>query len=195
MANESGLMNLLDVPWTGVDQSLIFAFMERWYPETNSFHFPWGEMTITLHDVKFILGISIEGSDVFPEFNKDWVIQHFSELYGVEEDVFRKKHIKKGGIQAKMMLDWLRNVNANEVADNDICATAVGLLLGLTLLTDKSTTRVDEKLVALALNYDQVNQYAWGAWTLAYLYRQLGKVTRTETKGIAGCLVLLYVSI
>ncbi|MCI07389.1 serine/threonine-protein phosphatase 7 long form-like protein [Trifolium medium] len=30
---------------------LITAFVERWYPDTLSFHMSWGEMTITLDDV------------------------------------------------------------------------------------------------------------------------------------------------
>jgi len=34
---------------------------ERWQEETNSFHLPVGEMTITLDDVACLLGIPITG--------------------------------------------------------------------------------------------------------------------------------------
>ncbi|CAN0846935.1 Protein MAINTENANCE OF MERISTEMS [Linum grandiflorum] len=36
-------------------------FIERWQPDTNSFHLPFGEMTITLHDVRYILHVLTDG--------------------------------------------------------------------------------------------------------------------------------------
>ena len=34
-----------------IDRALISA-LERWQPDTNTFHMPRGEMTIMLHDVQ-----------------------------------------------------------------------------------------------------------------------------------------------
>ncbi|KAL8158467.1 hypothetical protein V2J09_000004 [Rumex salicifolius] len=64
LARETGLTGLLDFDFEKVDHALINAFVERWYPETNSFHFPWDEITITLHGVTFLLGLRIEGYEV-----------------------------------------------------------------------------------------------------------------------------------
>ncbi|RYQ89604.1 hypothetical protein Ahy_B09g096160 isoform B [Arachis hypogaea] len=44
------------------DNSLISALVERWRPETHTFHLLWGEVTITLQDVAYHLGIRAHGN-------------------------------------------------------------------------------------------------------------------------------------
>ncbi|CAN0903295.1 Serine/threonine-protein phosphatase 7 long form homolog [Linum grandiflorum] len=47
--------------------------MERWRPETNTFHMYHGEMIITLEDVSFITGLQVDGAVVFEEYpDKDY---------------------------------------------------------------------------------------------------------------------------
>ncbi|QHO16421.1 uncharacterized protein DS421_10g303390 [Arachis hypogaea] len=46
------------------DNSLISTLLERWHPETHMFHLPWGEVTITLQDVAFHLGLRAHGNPV-----------------------------------------------------------------------------------------------------------------------------------
>ncbi|MBA0680966.1 hypothetical protein Goari_012634, partial [Gossypium aridum] len=50
-----------------LDPKLISVFVERWRPETHTFHLPCGECTITLEDVQLQLGLSVDGS-VLTEF-------------------------------------------------------------------------------------------------------------------------------
>ena len=47
-----------------IDWPLITCLVERWWPETHTFHVPVGEMTITLQDVAIILGLRIDRSTV-----------------------------------------------------------------------------------------------------------------------------------
>lgn len=49
-----------------VDQSLLAALVDRWRPETSTFHLPCGEMTPTLQDVSYLLGLPLAGSAVGP---------------------------------------------------------------------------------------------------------------------------------
>ena len=83
---KSGLLPLCSIGYEVADKGLIIAFVERWHKDTNSFHLPVGEMTITLDDVSSILHIPIVGQ--FPTYEalsydeaKDLLI----ELLGVSE--------------------------------------------------------------------------------------------------------------
>jgi len=44
-----------------MSHELVCAMAERWHEETNNFHLPVGEMTITLDDVACLLDIPIAG--------------------------------------------------------------------------------------------------------------------------------------
>ena len=47
-----------------LDRALITALVERWRPETHTFHLTVGEATITLQDVAVIMRLFIEGQAV-----------------------------------------------------------------------------------------------------------------------------------
>ncbi|XP_021715244.1 protein MAIN-LIKE 1-like [Chenopodium quinoa] len=61
----SGLSHLPEIMFRRFDWSLISAFVERRQPDTNTFHMPFWEITIMLHDVYHILGLRVDGSMVF----------------------------------------------------------------------------------------------------------------------------------
>ncbi|CAN0881962.1 Serine/threonine-protein phosphatase 7 long form homolog [Linum grandiflorum] len=52
---------------------LCLTLIERWRPETNTFHMYYSKMAITLEDVSFITGLSVDGAAVFEEYrDKDY---------------------------------------------------------------------------------------------------------------------------
>ena len=55
-----GLEGLFRAPSREIDHGLISALVEQWRPETDIFHLPHGEMSITLEDVEVILGLPID---------------------------------------------------------------------------------------------------------------------------------------
>jgi hypothetical protein len=59
--NMSGLTPLLTSGYENISHGFVCAMTERWHKETNNFHLPVGEMTITLDDVACLLCIPITG--------------------------------------------------------------------------------------------------------------------------------------
>ena len=55
-----GLEGLFRAPSKEIDHCLISALVERWRPETYTFHLPHGEMSITLEDVEVIFRLPID---------------------------------------------------------------------------------------------------------------------------------------
>ncbi|CAN0846674.1 Serine/threonine-protein phosphatase 7 long form homolog [Linum grandiflorum] len=53
------------------DPHLITALMERWRPETNTFHMYHGEVSITLQDVVHLTGLSVSGDALYVEYEKE----------------------------------------------------------------------------------------------------------------------------
>jgi len=55
----SSLLHLCDVLYDYPDTGLILGFVGRWQPETNSFHLPIGDLTISLDDVWSLIHLPI----------------------------------------------------------------------------------------------------------------------------------------
>ncbi|XP_066328824.1 protein MAIN-LIKE 1-like isoform X2 [Miscanthus floridulus] len=63
----AGFLELVRVVNYGLpplDPALLTAAVDRWRPETHTFHLPYGEMTLTMLDVKAIFGLRLEGLPV-----------------------------------------------------------------------------------------------------------------------------------
>jgi len=67
--SEAGLLTIGRLAESGsvkLDRSLLTALVDRWRPETHTFHLPCGEMSPTLQDVAMLLGLPISGDAVGP---------------------------------------------------------------------------------------------------------------------------------
>ncbi|KAF3789151.1 hypothetical protein EJ110_NYTH07253 [Nymphaea thermarum] len=54
---DCGLKESISLAMQHINGSLVHAVAERWNPRTNTFWFPWGEMTITLDEFSSIMGL------------------------------------------------------------------------------------------------------------------------------------------
>jgi len=86
MVKGFGLFLLTTYNHHTIDKGLLFAFSKRWDTETNTFHLPVGEMTmtITLDDMESLLHIPITREFYnFEHTDKEAAISVLVDLLGV----------------------------------------------------------------------------------------------------------------
>lgn len=176
--------------------ALITAFVERWHPETNTFHMPFGEMSITLLDVEQILGVRCSGEPVRPVVVDENVERTMIELLAPGVDLGLLEAIGVDGIDSKSLIMstmWMVGRNPSSMTPALRASCYLAYLFGSTLCPNKSGNMVPAKVVALFNDLERASNLAWGAATLAFLYDQLGKASRAKAKQLSGCMTLLEV--
>ncbi|RYQ90060.1 hypothetical protein Ahy_B09g096354 isoform D [Arachis hypogaea] len=159
----AGLYHLarLNNRWFRLDEALVSAFVERWRPETHTFHMPFGECTITLQDVAYQLGLPVDGryvSGCLSEFHET-----FGECpEGADEDTVRR-----------------------------YARAYIMMLLGTQLFADKSGNRVHIRWLPFVARLEEMGTYIWGSAALAWLYRCMCRVANRNVIKLAGPLQLL----
>ncbi|CAI0430245.1 unnamed protein product [Linum tenue] len=96
----TGLSHLAGCMMQHLDTTLITAFVERWQPDTNTFHMPFGEISILLHDVHHILRIPVEGELMRDDPHPDVLKLDMHDLFRVPVD---------GPVGGKWKLKWFLN--------------------------------------------------------------------------------------
>ncbi|KAJ6700742.1 PROTEIN MAIN-LIKE 2 [Salix koriyanagi] len=162
LVEKAGFKYFRKIEAFSLDNQLISALVERWRKETNTFHLPGGEMTITLDEVALNLGLAIDGEPVVAVELED------SSAIPVCEKLLGKKptsNDRRGGI--------------------------LEAILGSTIFSTTSGNTVPVIFLPLFEDFEKAGKYAWGAAALAFLYRALGNATSKSQSTISGCLTLL----
>ncbi|KAK9707147.1 hypothetical protein RND81_07G175800 [Saponaria officinalis] len=171
---DGGLSHLSHCMTTNLDGNLISAFVERWQPDTNTFHMSFGEISIMLHDVYHILGIRVDGRKVFGN--------------GPVEDEDEEGNCRTEDECLKTRVATFLAVDVDDVVPpiykgGGLLTQKLRIVWNPTLFVDKSGDRVITRILGLFEDLSVVSEYAWGAATLAYLYRQLDMATRAGARG------------
>lgn len=185
----AGFGYLRMIPAISLDNPLISALVERWRRETNTFHFTVGEMTVTLEDVAYLLGLPVDGEAVIGVTYTSCEAVCI-KLLGKAPD----SGYTSGGM---VKLSWLKETFSQcpeDASMEDIarCTRAYLLyLVGSTIFSTTTGNKVPVMYLPLFENFDEAGKYAWGAAALSFLYRALGNASLRSQSTISGCLTLL----
>ncbi|QHN77378.1 uncharacterized protein DS421_19g652180 [Arachis hypogaea] len=140
----AGLYHLarLNESWFRLDKPLVSAFIERWRPETHTFHMPFGECTITLQDE--LLGVLPPANCIDKFIVKcTWFEETFSDLsQGADDETVRR-----------------------------YARAYIMMLLSTQLFGDKSGTCLHIRWLPYVARLEDMGQYSWGSAALSWLYR------------------------
>jgi len=183
-----------------MDAPLLTTFVDRWRPETHSFHLPCGEVSITLQDVAMILGLPLEGIAVTGIIQTDGWRDMVEALIGIRppeppEGVKDRK-------TSRVSSAWLRqNFNhcpqgTPQEAVERYARVWLWHVFGGFLFPDGSGNTISWMILPiLGQQWENIAQYSWGSATLAWMYRQLCDACRriANDSNLGGCAYLLQI--
>ncbi|XP_029147428.1 protein MAIN-LIKE 1-like [Arachis hypogaea] len=181
----AGLYHLarLNERWFRLDEALVSAFVERWRPETHTFHMPFGECPITLQDVAYQLGLPVDGryvSGCLSEFHlyiqggrPAWV--WFQELLGV---VPPPCQVQKYAVNCSWFQETFGECpdGADDETVRRYARAYIMMLLGTQLFGDKSGNRIHIRWLPYVARLEEMGTYSWASAALAWLYRCMYQV-------------------
>lgn len=161
-----------------LDPCLLTALVDRWRPETHTFHFRWGEMTPTLQDVSMITGLPLRGVPlVLPQPLSSWKAD-FEEEMG--RDIPRTRMGKEPrGVPISWLVDFIGF--PDNVGEDVVRKHLVAYILYLfSMMFPSGNGEVVNPIfiglaehIALPLDSSEIRQYSFGSAVLCQTYRGL----------------------
>ncbi|KAH0653135.1 hypothetical protein KY290_031422 [Solanum tuberosum] len=159
-----------------IGRSLITSLVERWHPETHTFHIRTGEAMITLQDVEILYGLPVKGNPVVgyepQRYVVDWqnICQRQLGFTPHPQD-FKYSSLMVSALNAQLRLqprfpDLATQYIANEKARCYMFWMIVGIMLA-----DTSGGLLKLMYLAMLEGITAVGYCSWGSATLACLYR------------------------
>ncbi|XP_026419939.1 protein MAIN-LIKE 2-like [Papaver somniferum] len=206
----SGLADAAENSMLEHDRVAISAFVERLYPETDTFHMSFGEMTITPDDVVQIVRLPVHGKGVRAEFTKQL---EWTKLYDLTKKCLcwdeetsttefkRCMKYRTRQFNISTLMDMFNGTKEKQekgtLTDEQVKHADTAYLLcvlGCVIFPNTSGNRVDTNLLQLLDPLEKVHEYSWGTTCHAWLMEELRKTSRVGIIQVARNVSLLQVS-
>ncbi|KAL0378999.1 UNVERIFIED_CONTAM: Serine/threonine-protein phosphatase 7 long form [Sesamum radiatum] len=102
-----GFLGVLQCGHIEIDQHLITALVERWRPETHTFHCPIGEAIVTLQDIAIIWALPLQGNLITGVDAKCTTQQWQNYCHQLLEFQPDERAIKNSRIKSTVLHEWL----------------------------------------------------------------------------------------
>ncbi|CAN1142039.1 Protein MAIN-LIKE 2, partial [Linum perenne] len=155
-------------------KKLVTALIERWRPETNTFHLVPGEATITLEDVEVLTGLPTTGRPLIVSPDEQPVPEICEQWLGIQPppNAVQGRTIKVAWV--KRLFDRLPDGASGEVITYHARAYTWVLVAGV-LLADRNGDHIPVHLLQLIGDPRVASTYSWGSAVLAWLYKVMGR--------------------
>nr|XP_016475516.1 PREDICTED: serine/threonine-protein phosphatase 7 long form homolog [Nicotiana tabacum] len=177
---DTGFSWIIEIDRLQIDWALITAMIERWRPETHTFHLPIGEATITLEDVEVLFGLPVDGILVaYPHAPRDYRGVHYQHILQRLIDFQSAEETALSGASRLQMTPARQHLAAMdaEIMDDSPAEdidwhTRLLLLLmfGGVMFPNTSGNLVSLRFLHHLERLDDLPSYSWGATVLGYLF-------------------------
>ncbi|XBI50652.1 hypothetical protein VPH35_114031 [Triticum aestivum] len=169
-----------------INHGTMTTLIDRWRPETHSFHLSCGDMTVTLEDMAMISGLPINEEAL----TGTTVTANWRDRVGQLTGVFPVPPEEGERDSEKVLHHWLREERVvvcpsddNEIVVQQHALAYLWYLLTRVVFPDSTGNKAQWIFLDLLSDWDR--KYSWGLGALAYLYRQLNEICRRK-KGTSG---------
>jgi len=156
------------------NHTAITALVDRWRPETHSFHLPCGEMTVTLEDFSMITALPIDGDALTGRVDLVGWRQRVLGLTGRQppEPPEGTKDTRSAGVS----YSWLRQfgpcpAGADALVVQQYARAYMWYVLARVIFPDGSGDTASWMWLDPLRDWNV--KYSWGSAGLAFLYRQV----------------------
>nr|ABN08023.1 IMP dehydrogenase/GMP reductase, related [Medicago truncatula] len=208
-----GLHDLIYTGYSTVTHAMIRAMCERWHTETNSFHLPVWEMTITLDDVHNLLHIPIHSRmlDHDEAMSQERVIDLMTRLLGMSDVDARSeirtesaghisyptlKRVYEDHLTEARRLDdpQTREELQERARRRQWCVRSFLLyLVGCAMFTNKTNRHIDLIYLDCMADLQAIGKWSWGGMALAYLFDYVDDSVILNNRTMAGSTTLFMV--
>ncbi|QHO33794.1 uncharacterized protein DS421_9g261390 [Arachis hypogaea] len=149
--------------------ALLRALVERWRPETHTFHLPVSEVIVTLEDVSYILGLPVDREPVNgrSDSSHQFLVENCITCFGREPG-------PQDHVLGKVSIPWVRRCRDTEPCDTQesierYVRAHIFCVLGTVVFPDKSTTSLNSKFLPLLRDFHWILAYSWGQPRMLFL--------------------------